>query len=52
MLGHNFPDSPWYKRAYALVKSGGKEPYEDTNSWISKTFDGFKKVVLGGEPQF
>ena len=52
VLGHNFPDSPWYKRAYALVKSGGKEPYEDTNSWISKTFDGFKKVVLGGEPQF
>jgi len=23
VLGHNFPDSPWYKDAYNLVKSGG-----------------------------
>ena len=23
VLGHNFPDSHWYKDAYALVKSGG-----------------------------
>ena len=29
VLGHNFPDSPWYKDAYALVKSGGLEPAED-----------------------
>ncbi len=29
VLGHNFPDSPWYKDAYALVKGGGLEPYED-----------------------
>ena len=26
VLGHNFPDSPWYKDAYNLVKSGGVEP--------------------------
>ena len=26
VLGHNFPDSPWYKHAYALVKTGGVEP--------------------------
>src|SRR5579883_637673 len=25
VLGHNFPDSPWYKDAYNLVKSGGYE---------------------------
>ena len=24
VLGHNFPDSPWYKDAYNLVKSGGR----------------------------
>ena len=40
VLGHNFPDSPWYKRAYQLVKSGGVEPREDTGSWISKAFRG------------
>ena len=26
VLGHNFPDSRWYKDAYALVQSGGLEP--------------------------
>jgi outer membrane protein assembly factor BamD len=40
VLGHNFPDSPWYKDAYQLVKSGGKEPLENQGSWISKAFKG------------
>jgi len=40
VLGHNFPDSPWYKHAYSLVKSGGVEPKENTDSWISKAFKG------------
>jgi outer membrane protein assembly factor BamD len=46
VLGHNFPDSPWYKDAYNLVKSGsnGAEPTENTNSYISKAF---KKLGLG-----
>ncbi len=44
VLGHNFPDSPWYKDAYNLVKSGGKEPHEDKGSWISRAF---KRVGLG-----
>ncbi len=44
VLGHNFPDSPWYKDAYKLVKSGGLEPSENQGSWISKTF---KKMGLG-----
>jgi outer membrane protein assembly factor BamD len=44
VLGHNFPDSPWYKRAYALVKKGGVEPSENTGSWISRAF---KKIGLG-----
>ena len=29
VLGHNFPDSRWYKDAYNLVKSGGLEPSEN-----------------------
>lgn len=38
VLGHNFPDSPWYKDAYSLVKTGGVEPSENKDSWISKLF--------------
>lgn len=38
VLGHNFPDSQWYKDAYARLKQGGLEPHEDTGSWISKAF--------------
>ena len=38
VLGHNFPDSPWYKRAYTLVKTGGTEPTENKASWISRAF--------------
>ena len=44
VLGHNFPDSRWYKDAYNLVKSGGLEPTENKGSWISKSF---KKLGLG-----
>ena len=43
-VGHNFPDSEWYSRAYSLVKTGGAEPSENQGSWISKAF---KKVGLG-----
>jgi len=44
VLGHNFPDSPWYKTAYGLVRSGGLEPQESEGSWISRAF---RKVGLG-----
>ena len=43
ILGHNYPDSQWYKDAYALLKGDGLEPYEDQGSWLSKTF---KKIGL------
>jgi outer membrane protein assembly factor BamD len=38
VLGHNFPDSPWYKDAYAKLQEGGLKPQEDPTSWISKAF--------------
>ena len=41
VLGHNFPDSAWYKDAYKLVKTAGGEPNENKESWISKAFKGF-----------
>jgi outer membrane protein assembly factor BamD len=44
VLGHNFPDSPWYKDAYKLVQSGGLEPRESKDSWIVKAF---KTISLG-----
>jgi outer membrane protein assembly factor BamD len=44
VLGHNFPDSPWYQHAYTLVKNGGGQPTENQGSWISKAF---RKVGLG-----
>src|SRR6516164_8490177 len=44
VLGHNFPDSKWYKDAYNLVKAGGYEPQENQGSYISRAF---KKLGLG-----
>jgi len=41
VLGHNFPDSAWYKDAYRLVKSAGGEPAENQSSWMSRAFKGF-----------
>lgn len=38
VLGHNFPDSQWYKDSYSLLQSGGLEPRENKNSWISRLF--------------
>lgn len=47
VLGHNFPDSPWYKDAFALLKSGGLEPREDSGSWISQAFKGLRTIAVG-----
>jgi outer membrane protein assembly factor BamD len=41
VLGHNFPDSRWYKDAYNLVQSKGLQPSENKGSWISRAFKGF-----------
>jgi outer membrane protein assembly factor BamD len=38
VLGHNFPDSTWYKEAYALLNSRGISPQENKGSWISRAF--------------
>jgi len=40
VLGHNFPDSPWYKDAFALLQNGGLEPREEKTSWLSKVYRG------------
>jgi outer membrane protein assembly factor BamD len=36
VLGNNFPDSEWYKDAYTLLQSGGLEPRETGNNWLTQ----------------
>ena len=43
VLGHNFPDSRWYKDAYALLGKGGYKPSENRGSWISRA----AKTIIG-----
>ncbi|MDN3720065.1 outer membrane protein assembly factor BamD [Roseibium salinum] len=42
VLGHNYPDSQWYKDAYSLLNKGGYEPSEDSGSWISRAFSSLR----------
>lgn len=43
VLGHNFPDSSWYKDTYVLLQSRGTAPRESGDSWISRAFRGFTR---------
>ncbi|MBO6716831.1 MAG: outer membrane protein assembly factor BamD [Rhizobiaceae bacterium] len=36
VLGHNYPESEWYKDSYTLLQSGGLEPRENEGSWLSR----------------
>lgn len=47
ILGHNYPDSRWYKDAYALLQSDGLAPREDGDSWLSKAWKSVPKLSLG-----
>lgn len=47
ILGHNYPDSRWYKDSYALLQSGGVGPQLDTGSWLSKAWNSVPKFGLG-----
>jgi outer membrane protein assembly factor BamD len=47
VLGHNFPESAWYKDAYGMLKGQGFEPQENNGSWISKAF---RKIGVGWMP--
>ncbi|HXE88513.1 MAG TPA: outer membrane protein assembly factor BamD, partial [Hyphomicrobiaceae bacterium] len=48
VLGHNFPNSDWYKRSYALLKSGGVSPSIAGDSWFTKTL---KALTPGSKSQ-
>lgn len=51
VLGHNFPDSRWYKDAYALLASDGLAPREDTGSWLSRAWQNVKLPKLSASGQ-
>jgi outer membrane protein assembly factor BamD len=36
VLGHNYPESQWYKDSYRLLQSGGLEPRENAGSWLTR----------------
>lgn len=42
VLGHNFPESQWYKDSYKLLQTGGLEPREADNSWLTGGLFGVK----------
>ena len=51
VLGHNFPNSKWYKDAYALLQSDGLAPADVGESWLSKAWKNvpsMPKLSLGG----
>ena len=48
VLGHNFPESKWYKQAYELLASDGLAPREQEDSWLAKTWKKLPKFSLGG----
>lgn len=47
VLGHNFPNSEWYGRAHALLKSGGVSPQIGGDNFFTKTL----KALTPGSKQ-
>ena len=43
VLGHNFPESQWYKDSYALLQTGGLEPRENKGSWLWRAGQNIRK---------
>ena len=50
VLGHNFPNSKWYKRAYALLQSGGNSPQMHSGSWLATAWRSTVKSVKALTP--
>ncbi len=44
VLGYNYPNSQWYKDAYALLQEQGLSPSENKSSWISQALNTFKPL--------
>ncbi len=44
VLGYNFPGSEWYEASYAMMQGADLAPFEDRESWISRSF---RRVTTG-----
>ncbi len=44
VLGHNFPESVWYKDALALLRKQGAAPQDNGGSWMSRSFENAPQV--------
>ena len=44
VLGHNFPNSPWYKDSYALLQKQGLMPQVSQGSWMTDVLQGHTKT--------
>ena len=47
VLGHNFPESKWYRHAYGLLGKQGLKPQEHEGSWITRTWRGATGYLTG-----
>ena len=52
VLGHNFPDSQWYKDAYPLVKTGGVEPDGEPGLLDQQGVQGHRAGLASGTTGF
>jgi len=41
VLGHNFPESDWYRDALKVLRTSGFEPNANPDSWLSKSTQDF-----------
>jgi len=48
VLGHNFPNSQWYKDAYARLQASGLTPKVDQGNWLSRTLKGLPTLSSSG----
>lgn len=48
VLGHNFPNSQWYRDAHTLLASNGLAPREQSGSWLTRTWRSLPKLSLSG----
>jgi outer membrane protein assembly factor BamD len=46
VLGHNFPNSDWYKRAHAHLKASGVSPQVVSGSWLTETLKAKKPPAV------
>ncbi len=50
VLGHNFPNSQWYKDSYALLQKQGLMPQVSQGSWMTDVLQGPAKKAPAAPP--